>query len=328
MRKHLGTILKIGITVAGFAIILTSMDWRQIVQTLLQVNWYWAALALVLIMSSLFLRALRWQVLLGGLDVIVSFKRLSSLYFIGNFFNAFLLSGFGGDVMRVVEVSRNIPLNIAAGTVLVDRLTGLLMLFVMGLLALPFRPDNFSAQETWLIATVSIVGLLAGFILLEGSLIRRFGRRLPQKLSPVGDGPIAQLLQAVQGCGRTAVSQALAISVIFNLILVAWWWSTGKALGFDVTFTYHLLVIPILSIVLLVPSVSGLGVRENLAPFLYAAAGLTSEEAVALSFLVFILMRIASLFGAPIYLVTVWRQRSHKAVPPDNDASPQGETIA
>jgi uncharacterized membrane protein YbhN (UPF0104 family) len=325
MRKHLGTILKVGITVAGLAIIITSMDWRHIVQTLAQIRWFWAALALILIIGSLFLRALRWQVLLHGLGVTVPFKRLSSLYFIGNFFNAFLLSGFGGDVMRVVEVSRNIPLNVAAGTVLVDRLSGLLMLFIMGLLALPFRPDNFSPQETWLIALVSVAGLVAGFVLLEGSLIRRFGRWLPRKLSPVGDGPVAQLLQAVQGCGWTAVSQALIISTIFNLILATWWWLAGKALGFNISYTYYLLVIPILSITLLVPSVSGLGVRENLAPFLFAAAGLIGEEAAALSFLVFILMRVGSLFGAPIYLMTVWQQRSQRVIPSGESLPPSQE---
>lgn len=327
MRKHLSTWLKIGVTLVGFVLILTKMDFRQIWATLTNINWIWAVLALVLIVSSLFLRAVRWQVLLRGLGAGVPFKRLSSLYFVGNFFNAFLLSGFGGDVMRVVEASRNIPVNIAAGTVLVDRLSGLLMLFAMGLLALPFRPDSFSPQETWLIAAVCVAGLVAGFVLLEGSLIRRFGGRLPKKLSPVGDGPVAQLLQAVQGCGWTAVSQALVISTIFNLMLATWWWLAGNALGFDISYTYYLLVIPILSISLLVPSVSGLGVRENLAPFLFAAAGLVSEEAAALSFLVFILMRTASLFGAPIYLVTIWRQRSQQNQPADDVASPEGESF-
>ena len=190
------------------------------------------------------------------------------------------------------------------------------MLFVMGLLALPFRPDSFSAGQTWIVALVSILGLLAGFILLEGSLIRRFGSRLPGKLSPVGDGPIAQVLQAVQGCGWTAVFQALAVSTLFNLILTTWWWMSGMALGFDISFSYYLLVIPILSISLLVPSVSGLGVRENIAPFLFAPVGLSGEEAAALSFLVFLLMRIASLFGAPVYIISLLRQNQAKKIEP------------
>ncbi|MEJ2746702.1 MAG: lysylphosphatidylglycerol synthase domain-containing protein, partial [Anaerolineae bacterium] len=172
---------------------------------------------------------------------------------------------------------------------------------------------------------VSIVGLVAGFILLAGRLLRRLDRWLPRKLSPVGDGPVAQLLQAVQGCGKTAVTQALIISTIFNLTLVAWWWLSGKALGFEIPYSYYLLVIPILSITLLVPSVSGLGVRENVAPFLFAAAGLASEEAAALSFLVFILMRVGSLIGAPIYLASLWQQRIQQTA---SASSSQGENHA
>ena len=322
MRKHLSTLLKIGVTVVGIIYIVAKMDLAQIVNVLANVKWPWAVLALLLITASLFLRAFRWQLLLRGLGVPISFGRLSNLYFVGNFFNAFLPSGFGGDVMRVVEASRNIPVSIATGTVLVDRLTGLLMLFVMGLLALPFRPDNFSVQLTWLVALVSIVGLLAGAILFEGRLIRRFGGWLPDKLSPVGDGPIAQVLQAVQGCGWTAVAQALFISTLFNLTLVAWWWIAGVALGFQIAYSYYLLVIPILSITLLVPSISGLGVRENLAPFLFAAVSLSGEEAAALSLLVFLIMRVSSLFGAPVYVLSLLHHSQTKIAEPVSDQTP------
>lgn len=321
MRRRASTILKIGVTIGGFAYIITKMDFGQILSTLVETDWLFAILALMMITASLFLRAYRWQILLQGLGVTIGFKRLANLYFVGNFFNAFLLSGFGGDVMRVLEASRNVPTSIAAGTVLVDRLTGLLMLFVMGLLALPFRPEGFSSELTWMVAGVSAVGLVAGFVLLEGSLIRRFDRWLPKKLSPIGDGPIAQLLAAVQGSGWTAVLKALAISTLFNLVLVGWWWITGKSLGFDISYGYYLLVIPILAISLLVPSVSGLGVRENIAPFLFEPVGLLSEEAVALSFLVFFLMRISSLFGAPLYIASLWRQNHADSPDPVTERS-------
>ena len=305
MRNHLSSLLKISVSVVGFIIVIARMDLRQIWAVLIEINWFWAILALALILFSLFLRAYRWQLLLRGLGADISFKRLANLYFVGNFFNAFLPSGFGGDVVRVVEASRNIPASEAAGTVLVDRLTGLLMLFALGFLALPFRPDSFRPEETWLVAAISVFGLVAGFILLEGSLLRQFGGWLPSKWSPTGDGPVAKVLQAVQGCGWTAVVQALAVSIVFNLILAGWWWISGFALGFQLSYKYYLLVIPILSVSALVPSIGGLGVRENIAPFLFAPAGLTGEEAAALSFLIFFLMRIASLLGAPVYIYSL-----------------------
>jgi hypothetical protein len=163
------------------------------------------------------------------------------------------------------------------------------------------------------VASVCIVGLGASFILLEGSLIRRLGSWLPGKLSPVGDGPVAQFLEAVQGCGRWTISRALVVSTIFNLLLVGWWTMVGNALGLEVQYGYFLLVVPLLSMVLLIPSIGGLGVRESLAPILFAGAGVLESEAVALSLLVFATMRAASLIGGPVYIVSSIKEDRKKA---------------
>ena len=309
MKKHLSTLLKIGITLVGLYFAFRQVQFRDLLNQWQDVQWGWMLFSFVLINAGLAIRAYRWLLLLRGLGATVSLKRLVELYFVGNFFNTFLPSGFGGDVIRVSEVAQDVPNNIAAGTVIVDRLTGLLMLFVMTLVALPFRPDNFPTELVWPITAVALVGLLGGFVLLEGSLIRRFGGWLPGKLSVTNpDMPLARLLQAVQGSGRRAVFGALAVSTVFNLMLTGWWYTIGLSLGYTtVSYTYYLLVIPILSVATLVPSIGGLGVRESLAPVLFAGAGLLHSEAIGLSLTVFILLRLAGLVGAPIYIMTTIR---------------------
>jgi hypothetical protein len=314
MRKHLLTILKIVVTVVGLGYVLLTVPLEDIGEAVADVRWGWLAVAFIISTASLVLRAYRWLLLLRGLKVQISFGRLVELYFVGNFFNAFLPSGFGGDAVRIMEVARDVPANIAAGTVIVDRLTGLLMLFVMALLALPFRPPDFPQDLFWLVTAVSIIGITGGLIFLEGSLIRRFGRRLPAKLSPIGDGPVAKVLQAVQGSGWRAILGALAVSTIFNLFLAAWWYITGLSIGVDISYFYYLLVVPILSVALLVPSVSGLGVREYMAPLLFAGAGVEAGAAVAISILVFLVLRLTSLLGAPIYILSTLRQKQKNPV--------------
>ena len=143
MRKHLSTLLKIGVTVAGLIFVLGQIDLSEIGPELANLRWSWLTTAFLLFTIGLVVRAYRWLLLLRGLGIPVAFKRLLELYFVGNFFNSFLPTGFGGDVVRVFEVSQDVPANVAAGTVIVDRLTGLLMLFVMALAALPFRPASF-----------------------------------------------------------------------------------------------------------------------------------------------------------------------------------------
>ena len=308
MRKHLGSLLKIGVTILGLGYVLWTVPLDQILEVLGHVQWFWVFVAFGMVLASLVLRAYRWSLLIRGLGVVIRFGRLVVLYFVGNFFNAFLPSGFGGDAVRIFEVARDVPANVATGTVIVDRMTGLMMLFFMALLALPFRPVDFPDYLAWITALLSLAGISAGFILLEGSLIRRFGAWLPGPLSPIGDGPVAKVMQAVQGCGWRAIAGAVAVSAIFNLLLVGWWFVAGKSLDFDIPYSYYLLVVPILSVALLVPSVSGLGVREWLAPTLFATAGLIEPEAVALSLLVFAIMRAASLLGGPVYIVSTVRR--------------------
>ena len=105
----------------------------------------------------------------------------------------------------------------------------------------------------------------------------------------------------------TGLTAALLVSVVFNLIQIGWWATTGRALGLSIPFGYYLLVVPIMSLALLVPSIGGLGVRESLAPALFSGAGVPPESAVALTLLVFGLERVASLLGAPVYLYSTIR---------------------
>jgi uncharacterized protein (TIRG00374 family) len=313
MRKHLSTLLKVAISVAGLVYVFLKVPFSDLQAELVNIRWFWVAVVLALMLIGLAVRAFRWLLLLRGLGATIQFKRLLELYFVGAFFNTFLPSGFGGDVVRVLEVSQDVPSNIAAGTVIVDRLTGLLMLFVMALIALPFRPDNFPADLTIQIAVVSIIGLIGGFILLEGRLIRRYGRWLPGKLSVTDpDQPLAKLLQAVQGCGGQAIASALAVSVLFNLILCSWWLVAGLAFGYTVNFTHYLLVVPIFSILLLIPSIGGLGVRESMAPVLFGAALASDAQAFSLALLVTILTRVSGLLGGPVYIGSVLRNRHAK----------------
>jgi uncharacterized membrane protein YbhN (UPF0104 family) len=313
MRKHLSTLLKIGVTVIGLVYVLTKVPLADIQAELQDIQWSWAFLALLLMVISLLVRAYRWYLLLQGLGATIRFSRLVELYFVGNFFNIFLPSGFGGDVVRVFEAAQNVPTDIAAGTVIVDRLTGLLMLFVMSLVALPFRAEAFPTALMWQITAVSIVGLIGGLLLLDGRLIQSWGRWLPGKLSVTDPTkPLAKLLLAVQGCGRRAILGAAAISLCFNLMLCAWWLFAGKALGFDIPYSHYLLVIPILCVTQLVPSIGGLGVRETVAPILFAPVGLTFSQAATFSFLVFVLLRISGLFGAPVYIASLLRKRNRE----------------
>ncbi len=309
MRKHLSTILKIGVTLLGLAIVIARFDVKAVGLAIQQANLFWILVGFLLVNASVVLRAYRWLLLIRGLNTPVSFGRLVELYYVGSFFNVFLPSGFGGDVVRILEVSRDVPSEVATGTVIVDRLTGLMMLFALALLALPFRPQAFPQALLLIIVTISVAGLIAGFALLEGSVLRAVDRWMPQRFLNIGGGFMLKVTRSVDECGWRAITGAMVVSVLFNLLQIAWWKTTSLALGLNISYGYLLLVVPILSLAMLLPSIGGLGVREFLAPALFAGAGLSPEQAIALTLLVFALERLSGLLGAPVYIYATLRDR-------------------
>lgn len=307
MRKHVVTILKISVTLLALAFVFNRVDFADIWQRLLQAKPGWVLLGFVLVNSSLVVRALRWRLLLQSLRAPVRFWRLVELYFAANFFNSVLPSGFSGDVVRAVEVAQDVPAGTGAGTVIVDRATGLLALFMITLTALPFRPPSFDDGLARQIAAVCIIGLVGGFVVLEGSLVRRFGRFVPEQLGGLWR-KLDQVLAAVNACGWRAIWAALSVSVVFNLMQISWFATAGLALGYEVDFIHYFLVIPVFSLAILMPSIGGLGIRESVAPLLFLSAGLNTVQAVALTLLVFAFERISGFLGAPIYIVSVLRR--------------------
>jgi uncharacterized membrane protein YbhN (UPF0104 family) len=200
----------------------------------------------------------------------------------------------------------------------VDRATGLLALFMLALLALPFVPEAFPQLLLFQIVFIGVAGLIAGFVVLDGRLVRWFDRFVPQGLRPLWR-KLDQVLTAVAACGWRAVWQAIGISFIFNIMQIGWWWAVGKSLGYDIPLSYYFLTTPFMSLAILLPSIGGLGIREFLAPLLFVPAGLTPDEAVALSLLVFVVERISGFLGAPIYLVSILQENRLKSAANSSD---------
>ncbi len=262
-------------------------------------------IALALFLVSLVIRAARWASLLWALGLRVPFGRLVYLYFVGAFFNSFLPSGFGGDVVRALELTQDTPTPAAVGTVLVDRMTGLLVLLALGLAALPFSATRLPPWLVWLVVGVAGGGLLAGGLLLEGRLLRRATAWLPERLSLVGSGPLGRIYAAVTGCGWRAVGQALAISLLFNLINILINFLCGRAVGIGLDLGYFFITAPLISITGLVPiSVGGVGVRDWVVVTLFGPLGVDSNTAAAMSLSLYGISAVAGLFGGLLYL---WR---------------------
>jgi uncharacterized membrane protein YbhN (UPF0104 family) len=260
------------------------------------------AVALVLAFAGILTRAARWLALLRAVRARVSYRRAVYLYFVGAFFNAFLPTGFGGDVVRVLEIGPGATTQQAAGTVLVDRLTGFIMLFVLALLALPFAIRSLPANLAALIAALAVAVLLGSALLFEGRLLRRLTGWLPRGLSLAGDAWIGRTYGVITTIGWRGVSAALLWSLVFNLLLIVENVLVARALGLDVPAGVFFLFVPVSTAAMLAPiSISGLGVREGLYVTLFGQVGASAASAVALSLGAYSLDLLMGLGGGVLY---------------------------
>lgn len=301
-RQRLFNALKIAVSLGLIAFILTKVGLAETWNSLRGAHWGFMAVALALFIFTLPLRALRWQALLDGLGMHVPVARLTELYFVGTFFNIFLPTGVGGDVIRAVELTQDSRHGAEAiGTVFVDRLTGLLVLFVIALAALPFSYRLVETEVAAAIVIMALAGVVGGWLLLQGDLLGRIGRRL--SFLPAQD-KLEKLYRAVGGCGRRALAWALAVSVLFNLANILVNYLIALALGVHLSPWYFFAFVPIISFSLTLPvSLGGLGVREGTYLLLFGQAGVAPEQALALSLAYYAITVVTGLLGGLVYAI-------------------------
>jgi uncharacterized protein (TIRG00374 family) len=305
MRNRIQNILKVLISVTGVLIILLTQDVEQAVQLLQELRWLPFLAALLLFIGGVPLRAYRWGTLVWSLHVRVGWWRLVGLYFVGSFFNLFLPTGLGGDVVKMYELSRNDGKAAAAiSSVLVERFLGLFILFAMASLALIGGYELVTPAVRILIA-VAFAGTLIGVgLLLQRTWIESWGRRLRLDRLLGRFNILRELYESIHLYSKAALLRATATSVVFGFLLVLGYFLIGLAVGIDdLSLWYYFLLVPIISALLLIPSVGGLGIREGATVILFEKAGVDVTRALALALAYDMTLLVIALIGAVIYII-------------------------
>jgi hypothetical protein len=136
---------------------------------------------------------------------------------------------------------------------------------------------------------------------------------LSQALSGLGLERIGQVLATVfEGIDRyrahrRVLAGAFVQSLVLQMVMIYAYAVTGHALGLGVPFGAYMLLIPIVTIVTLLPiSIAGLGVREGAMVLLFGRVGLDAAGAISLSLAWFAVTVLASVPGA--FVLALWDQ--------------------
>jgi len=302
-------LLRVGGSAVMLAILVgkaPDFDAEQLVPEWHATTGLWLLGAAAFTLVGIVLSSMRWQAVLTALGVPSHLGHLISHYLAGQFVSNVLPTTIGGDVLRVSRLSRESgepPASFAS--VVLERLTGWLILPVLTYIGFVINPgltrEGTSAGVALAIATATLVLLAA---LLAAVASRRFGGRVEGR-----DG-WRRFAGAVHlGLDRLrrrpgAAASVLAVGFAYQLALVVAALFAAKAVGMGVEVgpTALLAFFPAVAIAQVLPlGISGLGIREGAFALFLTPLGVSTEQAVALGLLLYLLNLGVSLLGAPAF---------------------------
>ena len=275
-------------------------------------RWPWWLAGLTLTFLGLLAGVLRWKEILAAQGLPVPLSRVFSIFFIGQFFNAFMLGACGGDVARAYYASRDTPgrRTEAASTVFVDRAVGLFVMIafccVMIALRIPLFLDHQGTRGPGFLMLFFFLGsVVAMFALFRRNLFEHwsFFQKLETdtRLGPL----IRRAYDAVYLYRRHArvMLISLGLSLLNLAFLTLACYSFGKSLQVEQSLLDCFTLFPIISVIAAIPiTPGGLGVREGLFIAMYQAIGVDDHYSVSISLMVYFGSVIWSLFGGLVFL--------------------------
>jgi glycosyltransferase 2 family protein len=277
------------------------------------INPYWFLAAIACFGMVCLLGIVRWQLILRVQGLDIKFWRATAIFFIGMFFNAFLLGATGGDVIKAWYVAHETHHKKAEAviTVVVDRLIGLLALFLIALIMMAiFWQRVFEDKHLigFSIFTLTfVIGTVTATVL---GFWKGFADRFPLIRASLQKLPKYDMLHRMVGAYREYASHPRVVVqtmlqsfgvhffVFLSIICIARGLNITAASVVD-----YFLYLPIINSLAAIPiSFSGFGVREGMYVGMFAQVGMPEVQALALSLLGYLAGLFWSLVGSIFYI--------------------------
>lgn len=272
LRKKGITALKFIVSAVLIYFIFTKIELKDVLQTLKKSDPLYIGLALLFFVLSKVLSAFRTNLYFHQIGAKISQLGNLKLYLLGMFYNLFLPGGIGGDAYKgyVVQKEYQPGTKKVVSSLLLDRLSGMLLLFVYACVLALWSKNQFFQSFQWLIIVIIPLSVVAFWFMNKIF----FTSTLPVFWKSVGLSALVQLAQL--------------ICVLCIL----------KSLSVGLDIIGYLFVFLVSSIVSVIPlTIGGIGSRE--VTFLYGAEwlGLDASTSIGISFTFFLITALTSLFG-------------------------------
>jgi uncharacterized protein (TIRG00374 family) len=302
---------KLGISLTLLGYLFSTTDLAALLQRVRTGDTLLLALAVGLYAGMLVLSTWRWHVLLQAQGYASSLRNLSASYLVATFFNNFLPSNIGGDLVRVRDSSRITGSTTASlAVVAVDRILGFGALYLLALLAwVAATPDvrNLVGARALLLFLGAVFVVLAYVFFRPGTARRLMAASGLASLLWARER--FEVIQAAVHAYREALGRvflAFGASLTLQTLNVLFFYAIAHSLRIQLRLDACFLMVPLCVLIQAVPiSFNGWGIRESVFVVYFRHVGLSAESALAFSLLGAGLIVLLSLSGA-----VVWTSRS------------------
>jgi len=291
----------ISVILIGWVLIF-KMDWQECGDVLAKTNLWLLSLAFLLHVNGFLFSALRWQKLLKSQGVTVKLFPLVDSYLVSSFFNVFMPTRIGGDIIRVGDLKGAFnSLTKSASSVVVERFLGISILFLFAFIASLIRlPLVKEIPTIWIGLGLGVLGVTLFLSVIYFDLIggvmrllprQKFLEKLVAEWQKFRESAVALLSH------RDALAWGLGYSFLLQINVVVHFWIIGMAMNFDVPLLDYFFLIPIQLVILMLPTINGLGLREASNIVLFGYYGISATSAAAFSLIDLTMMILVGLVG-------------------------------
>jgi uncharacterized protein (TIRG00374 family) len=279
-------------------------------------HWPWTLSGLVFVGISIWLSAVRWEILLRGQEQNITSAEVLRVTVVSNFFNITSVGVIGGDAYRVLALmqrpgAKKLPLMVS---VMLDHMLGMVgmgILFLSCYAAFSHRLQTLG-KEAYLILEGfemfmggSLVMILISAISFTPRLYNWGEKQWPRML---GFQPLKKFATACDALRRDwrGSIMAVLISILIFIFHFLSFHCSIYAVGGEAPLLEVMAAMPIVDTAAGLPiSVSGLGVREKtFETLMNALTGLPAGTAVAASLVGWLMSVIWGLIGGLVFLRT------------------------
>lgn len=277
-----------------FLYIISQISFSNLLASFSVVNVWLILAAFLAMILEIFVKAIRWRVILASLDIHISKTKSVSLFWLGAF-AGIVTPGRLGELAKVYFLkNKGNDAFRSFFSVILDRLIDIVFLLFLGLLIFAFYLRSLGSYLIVFGAAALLATVLIFVLLDQRSLVNKLFGRLLKFVVPINFDDYNRFTFAKFWNGLRGLKAGDLLHFSFYL-LAAWLlyflsrYLIALSLGLDLSFIDIAVVSVAIAIVSALPiSVAGLGTREAIVIYFFGLFGIKPETALLFSLLILV----------------------------------------